>query len=184
VVDYAAFCAARSAAVWIPSAVRGEEANTLAGATPDSSEKVRRAHTAAAIALIPISPRASTFRFGLIPRSASVGGEGADLRRLADAVQANIRSGVSYGRLALDLVDKWPYATWATNVSLRNGAGAVVQRFDAGGPVSARVVYKFEMAVPFAGQVLGAALGERYFGWLGGYFVPVAATYTLASWPH
>lgn len=182
VVDYAAFCAARSASVWVPQDVHGEAANVLAGTHPDSSEKLRRVHMAATLAAIPISPRATTFRFGLIPL-ARTDADATTLAKLARAVRQNEQAGIAYRQLALDVMNKWPYAYWATDVELRNAGGRAVRQFNSSEPITAQVTHKFEMAVPFAGRVLGAALGERYLGWFGGYYVPITASYALMLWP-
>jgi hypothetical protein len=183
VVDYAAFCAARSASVWVPRDLRGEAAHTLASTDPNSSEKMRRVHMAATLAAIPISPRATTFRFGLIPRLPGTDADATTIGRLARAIHQNEQAGIAYGQLALDLMNKWPYAYWATEVSLLNAGGTPVRQFTSSEPVTAQVTHKFEMAVPFAGPVLGAALGKRYLGWIGGYYVPITASYALMLWP-
>src|SRR5687767_6764145 len=98
VVDYAAFCAARSAAVWVPTDLSGEAAYALGGTDATTSEKLRRVHTAAVLAVLPISPRATTFRFGLIPRRASGPAHPDAVRELASAVSRTQQAGVAYGR--------------------------------------------------------------------------------------
>jgi hypothetical protein len=182
IVDYAAFCAARSAAVWLPQSLGGREpANTIEphedwSWMPDS-QKWARVHGAATLAVIPISPRLTRFRFGLegrpLPRTLNP----SYLEALAGAADARVRGGFSARQVALAVLDKWPYAYYYTNVDLLDAAGHVASQFQ--GTVTARVTHNFEMAVPFAGPLFGASFGSRYIPLIGGYYVPISASYTL-----
>ncbi len=177
IVDYAAFCAARSAIVWIPQDTPGESANTVANPEQNSSEKWTRIRRAATLACVPISPRASSFLGFRLP----IGAGAIDAGGIGDVAQAGGGSdnGVNYARLSLDVIDKWPYASLYTDVALLGADGNARTQFAAGSPVTARVTYRFYMNVPFGGSALGAALGRRFLGVLGPYYVPVTASYTL-----
>src|SRR5207248_2939927 len=64
IVDYAAFCAARSAAVWVPQDLPDEPPNAIASDDESSSEKRARIRRAALVATLTVAPRLSTFLFG------------------------------------------------------------------------------------------------------------------------
>jgi len=176
IVDYAAFCAARSAVVWIPREAPGEGPNQVS--PPGSrSEKRTRIERAAVLAVTPISPRLSRVRFGLnIPRDAPPFTRDAlaDLAALGDAPASRQTS----LRMGMAVADKWAYASYFTTVDLLNGSGSVANAFDR--VVTARVTHDMEMAVPFAGPMMGMAFGHRYLPFVGGYCVPISAAYTLA----
>jgi len=182
VVDYAAYCAARSAIVWIPQALPGEPAHAVDAGQSRSSEKWSRVRRAATLAVTPIAPRLSRFRFGLsIPASGGVDGRG--LARLAQAADASLSGRVDYVRMGAAIADKWLYANWFTDVRLEDRAGRLQSRFESGSTVTARVTHKFELAVPFASQAIGAAFGSRYLPLIGGYYLPLTAAYTLRMAP-
>jgi len=188
IVDYAAFCAARSAAVWLPQNLSAREpANTIEAHEDYTwmarSEKWRRIHRAAVMAAIPISPRASRFTFGIdFSKAEPLPITGDTLQSLASKADAQLRYGATIGQITLAVLDKWPYAYLGTNVDLLDASGHVAGKFD--GTVTARVTHNFEMAVPYAGPLLGKAFGSRYLEYkgigIGGYYVPISAAYTLA----
>ena len=181
VIDYAAFCAARSAAVWLPRDHGGREGPNEIVAAESSrwqdSEKWQRIHRAATFAVIPISPRLSRFRFGFDIPALNPPFNPRSLEELAAAADASLARGPGLGRMALAVFDKWPYAYYFTDVDLLDDKGRPSTTF--GGTVTARVTHDFEMAVPFAGPLFGYFFGQRYFRFFGGYYVPISASYTL-----
>jgi hypothetical protein len=184
VVDYAAFAAARSAAVWIPRDSGEEPRNAIAAASrAGHSEKWRHIRAAGTMACMPISPRMSSFRFGFTSPPATMDLEGDALARLAARAVIRPDAGVNWLNLGTDAINKFFYAATYTRVALVDEAGNARTTFDAHGPVTARVTHDFELAVPYAGPLLGAVFGERYLEWFGGYYVPIAAQYTLMVWP-
>ncbi len=178
VVDYAAYCAARSAAVWLPQSTPGEPERQLAADEEDTSEKRSRIRRAAAIAVLPIAPRLSRFRPWLTIPAPPQPIDAATLARLA-AVRPQDGATLTPGRLAFALLEKWPYAWWGTEVSLRDDHGNPATSFADSTTVTARVTHKFEMAVPFAGPALGYALGDRYIRFIGSFYLPITTSYTL-----
>jgi hypothetical protein len=177
VVDYAAFCAARSAAVWVPQTLPDEPANTMADPEQNDSEKWRRIRGAATIACTPIAPRLSQFAFGFLPRPPVA--IGAAFRELSTINGTNV-GGLSLP-LGVDALDKWLYADLYTDVALLDGGGEASLQFPADAPITARVTHRFYMNVPFAGQAIGAVVGDRFLWFLGPYYVPVSASYTLMA---
>ncbi len=62
VVTYASFAAARAAIVWIPAEAEGEGKHTI---NIDGGDKIDKIHQAAAMACVPIAPRASVVMDGI-----------------------------------------------------------------------------------------------------------------------
>ena len=182
IVDYATFCAARAAVVWLPQNTRTEPPFVLLPVESDQSEKRARIERAARLAVLPISPRISRFRFGLSLPAATQQFDGASLARLVTAADRTVGARIDPLRLGAAAVDKWIYAASFTEVSLQDDCG---QPRDQGVlcTVTARVTHKFEMAVPFAGPALGSMFGERYVPIIGGFYVPISADYTLMVAP-
>jgi hypothetical protein len=183
VVDYAAFCAARSAAVWVPQDTGSEPANSVGD---EGSEKWTRIKHAATISVLPIAPRMSTFLFGFFGPgpSASAPIDSGALARLASAADVQRGAGIDYFRLGRDVVDKFLYADQYTTVELLDASGRVARAFPGDSPITARVTHKFEMNVPLAGHLLGAAFGSRYISFIGPFYIPISATYTLMAGAH
>lgn len=188
VVDYAAFCAARSAAVWLPQDLPGEGTYSVANPDRSDSEKWSRIRGAATLATLPLSPRLTGIIRMVLPFGPPVApSQFGGLAQLA-AAGAGSGSGVNYARLALDALDKWPYAASFTDVELIDQSGASRTEFPADSVVTARVTHDFYMNVPFAGVTIGAILGRRYVSYslgpitfgVGPYYVPVSAFYSLA----
>jgi len=178
VVDYAAFCAARSAVVWVPQALPDEPANTIADPEQNDSEKWRRIRGAATIACTPIAPRLSQFAFGFLPRPPS--NVSAAFQELATINSSNL-SGVISLPLGRDALDKWLYSDLYTDVALLDGGGQPTAQFPADAPITARVTHRFYMNVPFAGQAIGTVFGDRFAWIFGPYYVPLSASYTLMA---
>jgi hypothetical protein len=180
IVDYAAFTAARSAAVWLPQDQPGEGAYVIAADAESRSPKWTRIHNAATIACVPISPRAT----GVLAALGLAGGAAAfNVGDIASLASFAGQGAVEFTRLTLEMVDRVPYASLATTVDLETDDGRAQRQFAAGGTVKARVTHRFYMNVPFAGAALGAVLGRRFivfagFG-IGPYYVPVSSAYTL-----
>jgi len=182
VVDYAAFCAARSAAVWVPQDLPDEPPNSIASDEESSAEKRTRIRRAAAVATLAVSPRLSTFLFGSLMSQASPSPlDGASLGRLAAAAAIPPDPRIDYVKLGVDVVDKYLYSELFTAVELVGDDGEPRVTFTPAAPITARVTHKFEMAVPFAGHVLGAAFGDRFVPFVGPYYIPLTASYTLLA---
>lgn len=178
VVDYAAFCAARSAAVWLPYQLPDEDANTIR-ADKSGRGKWERIRRAASIACLPIAPRFSGVGAGALGLAIPLEFDSGAVARLAGSGALEPNVSIDYLRLSADIVDKWITSYLTTDVELFDRSGQVVRQFPSGSPVTARVTHKFYMNVPFAGAALGKTLGSRYFALFGPYYVPLSASYTL-----
>jgi hypothetical protein len=178
VVDYAAFCAARSAAVWLPQTVPNEAANSIAPPDDTDSEKWSRIRRAASLSCIPISPRLSSFAGGFLqlPAAAITAEQFQALAALGDPMPGQT---ISPLRLGIDTLDKWFYSALFTDVSLYGQDGMPRTDFPGDTPVTARVAHKFYMNVPFAGPLMGRVFGHRYFWLIGPYYVELSSSYTL-----
>lgn len=176
-VDYAAYAASRSASVWIGEGLPNESADRLGPRA--SSEKWQRITRAAVMACVPISPRMSQVDVGLgridIPRaffdklvqvSRTIGGAGA-----ARAVAT-----------PMVLAERWAYSAANTDVTIGGTRRSGTGRFDDDGTVAVTVTHNYNMDVPFAGAALGRLLGNRHVPAIGGYHVPITATYTVWRW--
>lgn len=174
VVDYAAFCAARSFSVWVGEPILGEGQNHVRGDA--GSVKRARARSAASIACAPISPRWSVLRVGVGPMPSPV-----DERDFHRALQTGLVPEVDTAWLTALAFDKLRYAQAHTRISLSRptAASGAATGIRPGEPIEVRVEYDLELAVPFAGGAFGRAFGRRSFG---GYALPLTAQYTLATW--
>jgi hypothetical protein len=179
VVDYAAFAAARSAAVWVPEAVSGEPANVI-GNSKLFSPKWGRIQRAAMLSCLPLSPRISGIIAAFIGQPADY--PAGALRAIAQRGAPQPNAGIDYAHLAQDFVDKWPYTYAYTSVELVDAGGRPRRQFD-GGTITAQVTYDFYLNVPFAGRLLGTLGGGRRFGFglLDPFYMPIEASYTLQS---
>jgi len=180
VVDYAAFCAARSASVWIPQDLEDEPANEIGPRADVPSDKRARIERAAKLALTPIAPRASTLARSVLG-SIPFANEG-ELGRLLEGSLASGVGAAGYAKLAVDLVDKWFYADQFTEVSVLRESGEESNSFEESEPVTVVVTHSFHMGVPFGGAILGRAFGDRLPFPLTGFYVPVTARYSMQAW--
>ena len=153
VVTYAAFSAARAAIVWIPATAEGEGKHTI---TIDGGDKWDKIHQAAAMACVPISPKASVVLDGL----PFVGDIIAD----AFSVFSSMMSGLG---LAGEYVDnglqRYAYSTFATEVKLYKAtesgfeeqSGTVTWGYPNGGDVAVRVRHRYYLPIPVVNRIIG-----------------------------
>jgi len=178
IVDYAAFAAARSAAVWVPESTGGEPSNGI-GNTHLFSPKWRRIDRAAMLACLPLSPRLSQIWRAFVGQPADYPATALRAIALRGAPQPD--PDIDYTHLAEDFFDKWPYTYAFTSVELIDGNGRPRRQFD-GGTITARVSYRFYLNVPFAGPLLArVGGGGRFGGILEPQYMPIEAAYTLRS---
>jgi hypothetical protein len=195
IVDYAAFCAARSAAVWLPQENGDEAAGSITDPQLRDSEKGKRIRRAATFSCAPISPRLSQFAFGFLPGSppadipalkdlaTALGGQAAG-GPISPTATGPINPAAAVGpadlvKLTRDVLDKWAYSELFTEVELRDTTGEAGTAFPPDSPITARVTYRFYVNVPLAGPVLGALFGDRFVAFIGPYYIPISASYTL-----
>ncbi len=177
VVNYAAFCAARSAVVVIPDEVSGrpsESRNQIAD--PDSSNKTETIQHSAALPLTAISPLPgfSVARGVPVLTNPAVI---ADLIRLAPF---DVTPRSMMGQVML----RAPYAYHLENTAVK----VVTPQGTNGGSfrdhdwVTVQVQYRYYLAVPFAKKLFGTSYsGNPFWNMLFGtdYYYPIVEQYTL-----
>jgi TadE-like protein len=178
VVNYAAFCAARSAVVVIPdnlSANRIVESRNQIG-NPDTSEKLETIHRAAALPLSAISPlkgfSAATGLPILTNPDATV--------ELLKLIPFDVGSPSMVGQMML----RAPYAYHQENtvvkvLTLEGNEGGSFRDHDW---VTVKVTYRYYLAVPFAKKLFGTSYSNNpisnfLFGT--NYYYPITEQYTL-----
>lgn len=177
VVNYAAFCAARSAIVVIPDDVPGsrppEPRNRLGN--PDRSEKIEVIHRSAALPLTAISPKpgftgATGWPFITNPEPI------ADLIKLAPFDVRPTMMG--------QVMPRAPYAYHPDNTAVKviNAQGNEGGEFLDHDWVTVKVSYRYYLAVPFAKRLFGTAYSNNgILNMLFGtdYYYPIVEQYTL-----
>jgi hypothetical protein len=178
VVNYAAFCAARSAIVIIPDDVPGSrppEPRNRVG-NPDRSEKIEIIHRSAALPLTAISPVPGfngATGWPLITNPEPI----ADLIKLAP-FDVGPRS--MMGQVML----RAPYAYHPDNTAVKviNAQGNEGGEFLDHDWVTVKVSYRYYLAVPFAKRLFGTAYSNNgILNMLFGtdYYYPIVEQYTL-----
>ncbi len=187
VVLYSAFAAARSAIVWIPAETDSEWPGEIN--LSDFSEKYRAIHTAAAIANVPISQRASW----VIADLGSFGAAVEDIVVFVDGILSYI-PGLSE---VFDYADRFAYA-WALTYVWLGTTSNEAHDFepadwpffdtsfdDPDGDISVQVVHQFYLVIPLVNRFLGATTPTPIeFFWLDylgtdDHFTTIRATCTL-----
>jgi hypothetical protein len=152
---YAAYAAARSAIVWIPQDVPGEDAaHTLTMST--GSEKYGNIKNSAAIAVVPISRRASNVLAGL----PVIGPVVNDVMNAIHGLLAVIPGASA----ALDYADRYAYAYALTNVYFvqQSPGGATTTigspgdtvTFPEHSDITVMVSHCFHLNIPVAAQII------------------------------
>jgi hypothetical protein len=174
VVNYAAFCAARSAIVVIPDEVSSEPRNRIRD--PESSEKTEIIQHSAALPLTSISPLPGLSVARGVPvltNPAVI----ADLIRLAPF---EVTPPSMLGQVML----RAPYAYHLENTAVK----VVTPQGTNGGSfrehdwVTVQVQYRYYLAVPFAKKLFGTSYsGNPFWNILFGtdYYYPIVEQYTL-----
>ena len=183
-VNYAAYCAARSAVVWIPRELPDEPRNVVV-ADDDASDKFRRIRRAAVLAVMPAATS--------VPADPDREADGTWRRRLGQLLGERGPSA--------RWLDGWPMATalWYadghTDVVLKDPAGHVPNdaddgrldgAFDNGSfvtpyhkreDITVTVRHQLYLWVPYAGRIFGRELAD----WPGHYATRVSASHTLVN---
>lgn len=150
VVNYAAFCAVRSAIVW----QRGSGGKGLG----DPEHPLCMARKAAAVACLSIAPppRGAIYRaLGAAGGAAAPGG--AELLKYLLRMHLVSRS-LSGGRVSLpvgNLMGRYLVSTVATRVWFVDGNGRSVERVAPGERITARVVHWYRLRLPVVSRLLG-----------------------------
>jgi hypothetical protein len=187
VVNYAAFCAVRSAIVVYPDAIHSqitgktEEANQIDVTDPESP-KVRVIRRACALACIGISPP-WTVKLAIATGSSPSATASAELAKVAYILFPPMPNIPSFD-ISKQFLERAPYALNDRNTKVE----IAIDRQSATGTasasyslVTAKVTYRYLLAVPFADRLFGKPfLGGGLFG-RGAYYIPITEQYTLPS---
>jgi hypothetical protein len=187
VVNYAAFCAARSAIVAIPSKVQGsgrvEERNRL-NLQSNDSPKMTMIHRAAALPCVAISPAWSTgiLLATLAPLKPEVALPMEELALMFPASREETN-------ISQQLVARAHYAfnTSNTRVEIFGEGGDQSGSFGEQDLVRVRVTFRYYLTVPFANRLFGTSYyGTKFldgFGLLNqsGLYAPITEEYTLVN---
>jgi TadE-like protein len=187
VVNYAAFCAARSAIVAIPSKVQGaggvEERNRI-NLQSNNSPKMAMIHRAAALPCVAISPAWSSgimlATLAPLKPELAVPMEQLALMFPASREETNISQ---------QLVARAHYAfnTANTRVEIFGEGGDQSGSFGEQGLVRVRVTFRYYLTVPFANRLFGTSYyGIKFFNGFGllnqsGLYAPITEEYTMVN---
>lgn len=153
VVTYAAFSAARAAIVYIPSDMGGEAKHSI---NADGGEKFDKVTQAAAMACVPISPRASVVLDGL----PFVG----DIIASAFSTFSQLMSSLGLaGEYVDSALQRYAYSTFATSVQLYKAdesglvevSGTAQWDWPVESDVGVMVSHKFYLAIPLVNRFIG-----------------------------
>ena len=185
-VNYAAFCAIRSAIVIIPTEMWSEktglpEGHNLVRMNDPDSAKLDAIHRAAALALTAISPM-----YGANVAAATGTVPDASLAAKLEKAVLLFPASVSGKDVSGQLLARAPYAYDKQNTRVEigfknsgeNSGQQSIATFGDHELVTVRVTYRYYLAVPFANRLFG----RPYFGswWNGsGYYIPISEQYTL-----
>jgi len=185
VVNYAAFCAARSAVVVIPSKTQGaggvEERNRINLQSGGKTTMIRRA---AALPCVAISPAWST-GIMLATLATQKPEVAAPMEELASLFPAS-RDGVN---ISQQLVARAHYAfnPENTRVEVFGERGEQSGSFSDQELVRVRVTFRYYLTVPFANRLFGTSYyGKKFFYGFGllndsGLYAPITEEYTLVN---
>ena len=170
VVTYAAFSAARAAIVWIPARVPLDENLPITEDSHqinmDGGEKLEKIRQAAAMACVPISPKASTV-LGGVP---FIG----DLIASSSAAFSSLFSIFALpSEYAENALQRYAYSTFATEVTLYKAteSGFVEQEGQSvwsyprdPADVGVRVRHRFYLSIPVVNRIIGDSWTVVDFG--------------------
>jgi hypothetical protein len=149
VVTYAAFAATRAAIVWIPVEAGGEGKHVI---NVDGGDKYDKVHQAAAMACVPISPRASV----VLDSLPFIG----DLIGSAFDVFSDIFSSLGLaGEMVDNGVQRYAFSAFATNLTFyqgdENGLEELSGEVTFAYPVGVRVMHRYYLPIPLANRIIG-----------------------------
>lgn len=179
VVDYAAYCAARSAIVWLPQNLPAEPANRVSDVANHTSEKWLRVRRAASLGCVAISPKMTTYLNAyLAPYGWTLDSNWAgSLKGLAGLGESSPNQPIDLATVGISVAEKWAYSYLYTDVWLLGGDGNPKVEFPGDSPVTAEVVHTFHLNVPFADFAMATIWGGKHT--LGPYYIRLKASYTL-----
>ena len=179
VVNYAAFCAVRSAIVWIPADAPGGEARNHIDRTDSSSDKMQKIWRAAAFACVSISPQYSS---SLVDRT-GISDASDDQKDAVERIAAFFPSDGD-GNVADSFRNRLAYGFDSANTTIEivaESSGSHDQNSGDYGdhdPVTVRVTHRFYLGIPLANRLMGTSFGA---GPGSGFYYPISEQYTLLN---
>lgn len=179
VVNYAAFCAVRSAIVWIPADAPGGEARNHIDRTDPDSDKMQKIWRAAAFACVSISPHYSS---SLVDRT-GISDASDDQKDAVERIAAFFPSDGD-GNVAESFKNRLAYAFDSANTTIdivaESGGSHDQNAGDYGDhdPVTVRVTHRFYLGIPLANRLMGTSFGA---GPGSGFYYPISEQYTLLN---
>ena len=179
VVNYAAFCAVRSAIVWIPADAPGGEARNHIDRTDSSSDKMQKIWRAAAFACVSISPHYSS---SLVDRT-GISDASDDQKDAVERIAAFFPSDGD-GNVADSFKNRLAYGFDNANTTIEivaeSGGSHDQNAGDYGDhdPVTVRVTHRFYLGIPLANRLMGTSFGA---GPGSGFYYPISEQYTLLN---
>jgi hypothetical protein len=153
VVTYAAFSATRAAIVWIPIQEGSEQPNVI---NTDGGDKYDKVHQAAAMACVPISPRASV----VLDSIPFVG----DIVASAFDIFEDIFSSLGLaGEMVDNAIQRYAFSSFATSLTFyqadENGleemSGEATWTYPEGADVGVKVTHRYYLPIPLANRIIG-----------------------------
>lgn len=179
VVNYAAFCAVRSAIVWIPADAPGGEARNHIDRTDPDSDKMQKIWRAAAFACVSISPHYSS---SLVDRT-GISDASDDQKDAVERIAAFFPSDGD-GNVADSFKNRLAYAFDSANTTIEIAAESSGSHDQSSGdygdhdPVTVKVTHRFYLGIPLASRLMGTSFGA---GPGSGFYYPISEQYTLLN---
>lgn len=189
VVNYAAFCAVRSAVVTIPGTVDGgDEAKNQIKHDDSDSKKMQMIRRAAQFPCTAISPRLTADNILSLSESTGLGLTVPDPSFLLQLGKVALFTPASSPgpEVLAQFFTRVPYAFADANttIELSGGSGSGPMTFGVETPVTVKVTHRYFLAVPFASRLFGTKYfddGGGIFGIRSGYYVNITERYTLPN---
>ena len=178
VVNYAAFCAVRSAIVWIPADAPGGEARNHIERTNPNSDKMQKIWRSAAFACVSISPH---FSSSLVDRT-GISDASDDQKEAVERIAAFFPSDGD-GNVADSFKNRLAYGFDSANTKIEIVAESGSHDQNAGDygdhdPVTVRVTHRFYLGIPLANRLMGTSFAV---GPGSGFYYPITEQYTLLN---
>lgn len=176
VINYAAFCAARSAIVTIPARVgsrRFTENRNEIQLNNSESPKMKIIQRSAALPCVGISPRQSP---GLIAHTGTLG----DFAAAAHLLPLSLFVPYTHANYIAQMGLRAPYAYDRKNTKIEITPNT--RQFTDHAEITVKVTHRYYLVVPFADRLLGQSyIGGSWFGFNSAKYLEINEQYTLLN---
>jgi hypothetical protein len=191
IVNYAAFCAVRSAVVVIPTKVKadGNKPEELANQIrpgDDNSQKMRAIKSAARIPCVAISPRVSGALITSVLGPSNLAFPDLDVDTALDLTKVAIATPTSHpgAEVLTQFAMRTPYAFLPSNTTVELTGGSVsgdITTYGISTGVAVKVTHRYFLAVPFASRFLGTKFNQVNLFGNTGFYVEISERYMLLN---